>query len=338
MLERVENIFFNIVKNETSLTEVFCNLMMYKSFRIHFIDFVKSKQNSFDVDTNKIKYSSFITEKDFGKEFDNNNSDEDKSIGRGDLILTIDDRDYIFELKIEIYTQLTKNQPNGYIKYLQSKNQTKDDLFFILPKSYKHINCLSNIDKNNILFWEDFIQSIKTEGLDDILYIKDFINIMNYRWFYSEEFSFSKYEKNIISNKRKVDMNDNTIPKIMMDLTNKVDEITKRVIKNKLSYNDWKDDSGYGVFIKNDEKDEILWFGIDYKFWNEYGIPLSIGVDGMDEKYVELLYKSFENEIVKVKFEEDAYFYYIPLPFEIYDTTDQIILKISEVKEKLGLN
>ena len=41
--EREENIFFNLIKNETSLTEVFCNFMKYKIFRDLFIDIVNEK-------------------------------------------------------------------------------------------------------------------------------------------------------------------------------------------------------------------------------------------------------------------------------------------------------
>lgn len=31
--DRENNIFYNVIRNETSLTEVFCNLMQYKVFR-----------------------------------------------------------------------------------------------------------------------------------------------------------------------------------------------------------------------------------------------------------------------------------------------------------------
>ena len=41
--EREDNIFYNLIKNETSLTEVFCNFMRYKIFRDLFIDIVNEK-------------------------------------------------------------------------------------------------------------------------------------------------------------------------------------------------------------------------------------------------------------------------------------------------------
>ena len=51
-IEREENIFYNLIKNETSLTEVFCNFMRYESFRNLFIDMInekiKNKENIID--------------------------------------------------------------------------------------------------------------------------------------------------------------------------------------------------------------------------------------------------------------------------------------------------
>jgi hypothetical protein len=45
-MEREKNIFFNIIKNETSLTEVFCNLLNYKAFRNLFLNIVKNKKQT----------------------------------------------------------------------------------------------------------------------------------------------------------------------------------------------------------------------------------------------------------------------------------------------------
>ena len=42
-IEREENIFYNLIKNETSLTEVFCNFMRYENFRNLFIDMINEK-------------------------------------------------------------------------------------------------------------------------------------------------------------------------------------------------------------------------------------------------------------------------------------------------------
>ena len=54
-IEREENIFYNLIKNETSLTEVFCNFMKYKIFRNLFIDIVNEKIKNQDNRIDKSK-------------------------------------------------------------------------------------------------------------------------------------------------------------------------------------------------------------------------------------------------------------------------------------------
>ena len=329
-MERYENIFYNIVKNETSLTEVFCNLMMYKSFRNTFLEFVKN-QNLID-NKDKVKFEYFQTEKDFGKVFNENINEEDKKIGRGDLILDVNGWEYIFELKIEITTKLTLNQPKGYINYLKNKKQSEKDLFFILPKNYRHINQLSEVE-DNLRYWEDFISLLKIKGIDDVVYIKDFIDILNYRWFYHEEFSFTENEKNIISNIRKVTMTEHTLPKIMMDLTHKVDLIAAQLKQTDgFKLKESKDEFGFGIFIN-----ETLWFGIEYKLWEESGNPLSIGIDESNDTYVKILQNKYENNLIKVKYDEGEIYYYYPLPLEIYNDTEKIKEKIVDIKSLLKL-
>ena len=134
MNNRVNNLFHNVIKNETSLTEFFCNLMRYKAFRDLFLNIVKTKNNAFNV--SNVSYEDFDTEV---KLKDNQ--------GRSDLHLTTNDTEYIFEIKIELYTGLTANQPNGYLDYLAKNKNVEDknknrNLFFILPRAYLHLGDL----------------------------------------------------------------------------------------------------------------------------------------------------------------------------------------------------
>ena len=114
---RENNIFYNVIKNETSLTEVFCNLMHYKAFRDLFLSIVNKKRKKLSLEEfqiSSIKYNDFSTEKDL--------KEDGSRLGRGDLILKNKDDEYIFELKIEKYRKLTVNQPESYLKYLKNDN------------------------------------------------------------------------------------------------------------------------------------------------------------------------------------------------------------------------
>ena len=63
-IEREENIFYNLIKNETSLTEVFCNFMRYENFRNLFIDIIneKIKNQENRIDKSIVKFQNFDTE------------------------------------------------------------------------------------------------------------------------------------------------------------------------------------------------------------------------------------------------------------------------------------
>jgi len=330
MADRHQNIFYNLIKNETSLTEVFCNLMSYKAFRDHFIEFV-SELSEFEIPCDSVEYENFTTEEDFGF-----SQDDSQKNGRGDLILEFDDKKYIFEIKIEAYRDFTINQPDGYIRYLEENGQSKKDLYFILPK--EHINkdkISSKIDSKNIFYWEDLLANIRKKGLTDIPYVEDFCNILDYRWFYSKTLDFSVYEIDIIK-KGGVTMESKAIPKIMMELFEVVDTLNRQ-FKNKTNSNEYRDSIQYGFFIKNEKKEPILWFGIDYKFWEETGVPLSIAISKEDSAYFEKFEKHYRNEKLSEIQYDNVVFYHLPIEISEMIGTNDIKKKIIEVQQKIGL-
>lgn len=337
MLNRHNNIFFNLIKNETSLTEIFCNLMSYKIFRNHFVQFVKDNNEKFSVNIDEISFNDFQTEKDFG--FDDN--EEYKKVGRGDLVLEVDGKDYIFELKIETTTDLTNNQPYGYIKYLKNNNQTKDDLYFILPADYKHIFKLKDIDDTHIMYWEDLIYSLKTNGIIDIPYIKDFCNILEYRWFYYASINIRKVEINLIEIRGELNMDNRSVPHIMQKLFNIIDEIYEKYRGKVCQKNKYKDSFSYGFFIKNSDGEEILFFGIDYFVWEQTGNPLVIGLENINNKYLndfKLIYN--EENLKEIIYEGGANYIYLSLQNNEYlleENVEKIKKKIDDVVFKIDL-
>jgi len=200
-MEREENIFFNIIKNETSLTEVFCNLLNYKAFRNVFLNIVKNK--NLDFNASNISYKNFNTELIL-----------DGDNGRSDLHLKANNTEYIFEIKIELYTDLTNNQPEGYLEYLKSRNieDINQNLFFILPRGYLHLKDIhgrwikkskyskNEIDKKNIIYWDEILNEIKRLELDKLnLFIGEFCKIVDYRWFKYEDIKFLQSEIELIN-------------------------------------------------------------------------------------------------------------------------------------------
>ena len=78
----------------------------------------------------------------------------------------------MFEIKIEIFTNLTDNQPQSYLDYLKELELESENLFFILPKGYFHLKKIKN---HNIIYWEDILKQIIEQKLDkENIFINEF--------------------------------------------------------------------------------------------------------------------------------------------------------------------
>jgi hypothetical protein len=308
MREREKNIFYNVLKNETSLTEVMCNLMSYKAFRDLFIELVNTKRTEENrLKISMISYDDFSTEKDFGSDEEIDENNDTAKIGRGDLILDYDDKDVIFEIKVENFTRLTKNQPEGYLRYLKKQNKDEvtcnDKLYFILPKQYRHINeicqrwhkhnshCQELIKDNHIIYWEDILDEIKRRELHRINpIIEAFCEILDNRWFFIKPFSFSSYEIGLIfekynnKNEELTMAFDTNIPKIM----NKLCDIVLQVKIDTIRKEDQQCTEYFGYFVDHKKygfSEKIyIFYGITYEVWEKSNSPLMIEV-GVNEQY-----------------------------------------------------
>jgi hypothetical protein len=360
---RGKNIFYNVLKNETSLTEVMCNLMSYKTFRDLFIELVNTKRTEENILKNSlISYDNFGTEKDFGDDKDccKEREEDDNKIGRGDLILNYNEENIIFELKVEKFTKLTKNQPSGYLCYLKNQNQNayNDKLYFILPKGYMHIEDIYSkwlhydssyskelIKNRNIIYWEDILDEIKERELHKINpIIEAFCEILDYRWFYMKPFYFSENEIEFIfqehntKNEELSMVSDTNIPRIMHKLYDIVENVKiEPILKENRQNSEW-----YGYYVshrKYDLPEKIdIWYGITYEIWENRNAPLMIQVDVCDDEELE---EKIAKELNLKKYiykEEDIPAYILLIPKEFFNKENITSLfqeKIQEVINKI---
>lgn len=335
-IERKENIFYNLIKNETSLTEVFCNFMRYENFRNLFIDMInekiKNKENI--IDKSKVKFQNFDTEVAL-----NNQKN-----GRIDFQLKINiNKIYLFEIKIETFTSLTDNQPKGYLDYLKELELESENLFFILPKGYFH---LKEIKNHNIIYWEDILKQIREQKLDkENIFIDEFCKILAYRWFDFKKIDFSRNELELIFSDKKdkgYKMIENlTIPVLM----NKLFQI---IVDTKVEY--YKKDKEsleqrydyFGYFLENSKyeiSDKLaIWFGIDYKIWEIEKFPIIIQIEANErEEDIDLeIFLENKIEYTKFEYENGDIIFYIPLEKRIFENedkniTEELTHKINEV-------
>ncbi|NOQ30088.1 MAG: hypothetical protein GQ570_03090 [Helicobacteraceae bacterium] len=330
---RERNLFYNVIRNETSLTEFFCNLMQLKPFLNMFQEVVKKKSQDFPY----VAFNDFDTEINFNK-IDAMIYEESK-FGRGDLVVNFDNKEYIFELKIEKYTKITENQPNGYLNYLrkQDGSDVNSRLFFILPKGYRHIEEISKrwsdytkkqILNHNIIYWEDILNEIKKLELDKLNpFINEFVKIMEYRWLYCEDINFSNFEISIIFNNtnknEELIMSSNmNIPKIVNKLFKIVDGLYEKNV-DKIDKKHDKQQADYYGYISKDSripKDWEVWFGVDFELWEKADCPLTIQVYSENEEEM----KKINNINILTQFEytEGAKTTYISLDKDAFQNSN----------------
>jgi hypothetical protein len=336
--EREENIFFNLIKNETSLTEVFCNFMKYKIFRDLFIDIINEKiQNQENrIDKSIVKFQDFDTEVFL--------SDNENKFGRIDLQLIINEEIYLFEIKIVVSTSLTENQPTNYLDFLNNKNE---NLFFILPKGYSHINEIyekweektkypkEEIKNHNIIYWEDILEQLKKQELDKAnIFINEFCEIIGSNWFYFEKIEFTKNEFDLIFSDKKdkgYKMLENvSIPAVMNKLFQIVFDTKIDCENNKEPQK--PDYFGYYVNNKKYELSEKLsiWFGVDYELWEIEKFPIIIQIEANEIENDSSLEEFLKNKIEYTKFEYENgnIIFYIPLEKEVFENKNENITKV----------
>ena len=332
---RNNNIFYGVIHNETSFTELFCNFLSHKLFRNKFIELVNTKieEDIKKLVTSKISYESFDTEIDL-----NGN-------GRADLFLELDSANqYIFEIKIKRYTSLTDKQPHSYLEYLKQKGG-KDNLFFVIPKYYAHENeILETLSKNQIIYWEEIIELIEKNGFNKLNPLIDEFYIYCKDWFEMHIIEFSVLEHNIIDNHNFIEEKeilkmayDTNVPMIMEKINQLVDEIRQTVGFGKI--NAEAEFYGYGKNLNKDKNGNCyyLWIGVDYEIWKKYNFPISLQIIDTDN----LGKPQFNNlnapvTLTKVETNSDDDIYIVELNKKIYNKgfTDYVIQTIQELQNQ----
>ncbi|SFV70676.1 hypothetical protein MNB_SV-3-1247 [hydrothermal vent metagenome] len=266
MQKREKLFLYNVLNQEIVFEEYFCNLLYIDDFKQLFLKFINSKNTI--LDSCKIEYENFYTEVFL-----------DEKYGRADLFLKVDSKEFIFEIKNRNWTSLTDNQPSGYLKYLSKYNYENYNrhLFFLIPKSYKHLNEIykqwnnfDNID-NQIFYWQDFIIEIKKSKLyEQNVEIDMFYQFCLY-WFDMKIVKFTEEEKQLLDSKEKqmYGFNNKSIPTLMRKLENIIDDIGSNVEMKRCHYC-----VGFNYVTKIN--DYTIYFGIDYVIWENKGMPLNI--------------------------------------------------------------
>lgn len=321
-------ILYNVLNQEVIFEEYFCNLLSIQRFRELFLEFIAEKNQI--LITEDIKYNNFNTEISLNK--------KDETYGRADLFLKLEEKEFIFEIKNKDWTDLTENQPAGYLNYLNNKNE---HLFFLIPKGYKHKDEIfdkwerfNGVEKQ-IFYWQDFILKIKDEKFEEIE-IKMFYDFCIY-WFNMIPIHFTETEL------KSIFIKDETKEYQMLENTNIPTIISKlyRIVENaqeEFSI-DGKEDrlhpEWYG-YVLNNKKYKIpadwqIWFGIDFELWEKEKLPIVIQITPEDKNDIEKIKKAIVSN--ELKYDLHGSIAYVWLEKETFQNENINIAE--QLKEKI---
>jgi hypothetical protein len=304
------NIYHKLIKNENTLTEAFCNLLQFDVFRNCFIELLTDKTRVKGIE---FEYECVISQC------------REDSGGQPDIkIITIDNKIILLENKIKKETAITLSQQEFY------KKEIFNILLFLLPDDYNLPPIPNNIQNVYKLPWSCFYNFMKTKNFSNNIAIDHFLEFIK-NWFCMPEIYFTKDEVIMIQTDQK-------IPKIMADLSQILINVSESLKKQELKIETKFVSDGASIYLKDDNRQRILWFGIWYKLWQQHGHPLSFGVcDDWDFpiNIVENFKKLFTAHISLP--EEDGnkikMWYCQPLPVELYLKNDETIVNTDSLAE-----
>lgn len=305
MIQRRNIILYNVLNQEVVFEEYFCNLLQIDDFRNLFIKYISTKTDILSKEN--IQYKHFNTEVIL--------NGEDTSLGRADLFLKINNKEFIFEIKNKEYTQLTQNQPISYLKYLEQKNnEYNKHLFFLIPKNYKHKDGIFQKWENypypeiekQLLYWEEFIKYINIQNktlIETNHNIRDFYDFCLH-WFDIKPIVFKKEEIELLTTKGQyMSLYENTsLPEAM----EKLQELVVRIGRNSGLKSNISEVGFY--YDKNINNNFYLSFGIDYGTWKTNSIPLNIFIQSIENDYQEFKKPEIPNvELEAFEHEETSF-------------------------------
>ncbi len=276
---KIQNVFNKVIKSENQFSQLLLNLINQDPT-------VKSIAESFFFEDISIDINSLHCQKRH-------------SNGQPDIFMSLNTGDYVI---IEVKTQdsnLTENQPKGYVEILQKQDCKDKRLYFLIPKYYKHeeeiikrFGSLVNTEgiEFKIFYWNELVRELRRELLNQSKQKSNLLaEVVEHL---HEKFGFNNIDFTVEQfNTMKTDI----IPSTIIKLNEVVDSLIKS-----FSYKDYKFDNeiesgygeGYGFFYKN-----TFYIGYDFQLWNEKGVIFIIMANR--NQIGEDLFEKFKSYFIK---------------------------------------
>jgi hypothetical protein len=267
-MPRAENVFYNLVTDENSTTELLCNLMRFSGFRIPFLRLFLPEAVAKDVAWEDFDTQLAIT-----------------GGGRPDLQIWNDDIVALIEIKVSAGLPPTPHQRRGYFELLRKQAAPERWLVFLVPRNWAHQEELNRelaelagsagTGKKIgtcVILWNDVIEVIEKNDLAALSpFLKDFHELLVAR-FAPTFVAFTDREIQMLFS--------HEIPSALARLQKIVDSVRDRntIGRVKPSASRTLCPSEYGLYFLDEHNREFLWFGVWTDFWEAQDAPLCFGV------------------------------------------------------------
>lgn len=272
-MPRKRNLFYRIVDNENSFTELFVNILQIDAYRKVLISFFREQLSDQSID---FSFEDITTQ----MESDGN--------GRPDIEIKNNNIHILIENKIDRKRELTDNQENNnYQLIFNCSDNSIKHLFYFVPRYYNHKNLIPTISQTSIVEWEDFIEFFKQRvDLKRDIVFDHFTNLCD------ELFCYKKIELKMEDTEKLI------TDKSFIKLKGLVDHAYEHLQQQKTCFNIKHicNEAEYCIYIRDNEGKLILYIGIWYKLWEDKNIPLCLLFDETTPKEYKEKYQK-EGEI-----------------------------------------
>lgn len=266
-MPRTPNLFYNLVTDENSTTELLCNLMRFDKFRVGFLElFLQGDMAS------GIRWEDFETQVAI------------PGHGIPDIQIQTDDLLALIEVKVRPGLGPSSYQTDGYFQFVSSRNFRERHLVYLVPAAWAYHESLKRLldarEKDSpqtairakIILWEDVVALIeRLEASDPNLFLNEFNDLLLAR-IAPKPVSFSHGEVSMLYSSE--------IPKSLSKLQRLVNDVQGQatMFKVRPSGSRSLSPSEYGVYFLDPKNRPRLWFGIWTDFWTDHGKPICFGV------------------------------------------------------------
>ena len=258
-MPRKKNIFYRLVKNEDTLTELVCNLLRYQVFRDMLTVVIN---DALALDETSFTFHDVSSQRGAGKG------------GRPDVRIENDNCCILLECKVR-NSPLTPAQRTAYRKVLGLSDAHTKGVVFVVPEGYFQMPVIDGLVAGprpagvrlGKVLWGRVLDLLERKGLGETNEVFAQFAALLSEWAAKATIALP------LEGLRMLYQGDTGSS--YYDLLQLIETVGKHLSGNPNTK--WaRDADGYGFYLRDETGKNRLWFGVDYEFWKGTAFPLCI--------------------------------------------------------------